>query len=289
MTIGTAIQWRTRALVEEARHLPVRFRAWAASRRRLSEYCLLSEAELRATRKSDLVFAFGSGSSLNAIGPAEWREIERHDTIGFNWFVHEPFVRCDYHIVREITRDDLDERTWRGQLEEFERLVKSNPHYARTIFLVQTGFRATNGNRAIGFGALPSQARLYLWRSLKNRREPSESLAEGLVHAHATLVECVNFAFLMGWTRIVLVGVDLYDRQYFWLPPGQPAFGDAFCEAPHNTASTGMIELLGEWRTRLAARGIEMFVHNPRSLLARTIPVWTESVVGASSPRGDRE
>ena len=41
------------------------------------------------------MFIFGSGASLNAITPTEWTEIERHDTLGFNWFVRQSFVRCD--------------------------------------------------------------------------------------------------------------------------------------------------------------------------------------------------
>lgn len=228
------------------------------------------------------MFVFGSGSSLNTMPGAEWREIERHDTIGFNWFVHQRFVRCDYHVVREICTNDIDTRLCGQQLDAFRRAVQSNPLYAKTIFLVQTGFSATNGNRAIGLGLLPPGARIYLWRSLRGRTEPSASLADGLVHAQGTLVECVNFAFLMGWRRIVIAGVDLYDRRYFWLPPDQPAFDDVPCDAPHNTASSGIVELLGAWRDRFARDGVELYVHNPKSLLARTIPIWrAETLHGA--------
>ena len=71
-------------------------------------YRALTEEELRRTRKSDTVFIFGSGYSLNDIPPEQWREIERHDTLGFNWFVHQRFVRCDYQLIREICTTERD-------------------------------------------------------------------------------------------------------------------------------------------------------------------------------------
>ncbi len=34
-----------------------------------------------------------------------------------------------------------------------------------------------------------------------------------------TLVDAVNVAYCLGWKEIVLVGIDLYDSRYYWLPP----------------------------------------------------------------------
>ena len=100
--VAAAARWRRRAAVAAARQFPTRVGAWVACQTRLSRYRRLSEPALRATRTSDVVFVFGSGASLNALTAADWRAIGAHDTIGFNWFVHERFVRCDYHLVREI-------------------------------------------------------------------------------------------------------------------------------------------------------------------------------------------
>ena len=121
---------------------------------------------------------------------------------------------------------------------------------------------------------MPPAQPIFLWRTLTDRAEPSTSLKDGLVHVSATLEECVNFAFLMGWKAIVLAGVDLYDRRYFWLPPDQPGYGDTTTDIPHRTASTGIVDSLGAWRDRFAAEGVQLFVHNPRSLLTSRLPVW---------------
>jgi hypothetical protein len=244
----------------------------------VSQYHLISEAELKRTRRSDTAFIFGSGSSLNTIEPDEWRAIERHDTIGFNWFVHQRFVRCDYQLIREISRTDIDASMWRADLNEYFGLVKSNPLFRSTIFLVQTGFRATSGNRIIGLELVPKDRPVFLWRSILNRHTPTASLQEGLAHGAGTLTECVNFAFLMGWTTIVLVGVDLYDRSCFWLPSGATRFGDETTEVPHNTVFGGIVDMLAAWRERFESTGVRLFVHNPRSLLARVLPVWSARV-----------
>jgi hypothetical protein len=239
----------------------------------------MSEQELRATRKSDTIFVFGSGASLNAITPDEWSRIARHDTMGFNWFVHQRFVRCDYHLVREIGGSDMDEAHWKPYLYEYFERLGSNPMFAHSVLLVQTGLRATASNRAIWLELISREQRIFRWRSIRNAARPSSSLRSGLAHSAGTLCECVNFAVLMGWTRIVLVGVDLYDRRYFWLPPDVPRPEETDLDATHATALGGIVTTLDSWSEQLAPRGIRLYVHNPRSLLSQVLPVW-QSVNG---------
>jgi hypothetical protein len=272
---------RLKRIRPELEQFRVRLGAWIGFRRHRHRYRILDEQELLGTRKSDTVFIFGSGASLNEIDAREWAAMSRHDTIGFNWFVRQNFIRCDYHVIREIGSTDVDPMVWRPLITEYFQLLAGNPRFVDTVLLVQTGFRATNGNRAIGLGLIPPSRRIVLWRSLRDRAEPSPSLHEGLAHGHGTLQECVNFAYLMGWRKIVLAGIDLYDRGYFWLPPGQPGRGDASTAEPHRTASTGVVDALGQWRQRFLADGVELFVQNPRSLLARTLPVWPGAEVAA--------
>jgi len=268
--------WQTQKAYSAVRQFPVRFTAWSAFHRQVRSYQLLTEDELRTTRKSDTVFIFGSGASLNDISPEEWRVIEAHDTMGFNWFVHQTFVRCDYHLMREVGPSDLYEAGWRPQLMEFFRIARTNPRFADTIFLLQTGFRATNGNRAIGLGLAPRDRRIFLWRSIVGASKPSLSLRAGLAHGQGTLNECVNFAFLLGWRRIVLAGVDLYDRRYFWLDRDEPRPDDPVRDVnvPHKTSSD-IVAGLGKWRAILEERGVSLFVYNPRSLLRESLPLWS--------------
>jgi hypothetical protein len=247
---------------------------WLQARRHAGAYRVLTEEELRETRKSDTLFVFGSGRSLQELTPAEIRTFEDHDTLGFNWFVQQDFVRCDYHLIREITSDDLDPALWQDQVRRYFTAIRENPGFVSTVYLVQSGFRAINGNRALGMRLLPEHSRVFRWRSLTRRETLSRSLAEGLAHNHATLEECVNFGYLLGWRRIVLVGVDLYDRRYFWPGEHHPLETAATVAEPHAQSDNGHVQQLAAWGATLAGEGIALEVYNPRSLLAGPLPVY---------------
>jgi hypothetical protein len=260
-----------------ARVLPARVGAWLRFRARRHEYRFLSEAELRATRRSDTLFVFGSGWSINELSAAECGHFEEHDTLGFNFFAHARIVRVDYHLVREIAESDVRRRIWEPRIREYCDLIRDNPFYRDTILLVQCGLRAVNANRAIGHGWLPPEKPIFSWRTAYTRERLGRSFADGLSHATATIAECVNFAYVVGWRRIVLVGVDLYDSRYFWLDRDETRYphlsGVESYREPHLTHG-GVIRTLGAWHADLQREGIALEVYNPRSLLATVLPVY---------------
>ena len=46
--------------------------------------------DLKKYKTSNRIYILGSGRSVLDISKKEWKEIEKHDTIGFNhWYVHE--------------------------------------------------------------------------------------------------------------------------------------------------------------------------------------------------------
>jgi hypothetical protein len=241
-------------------------------------YTLLSEAALRATRRGDTIFIFGSGYSINEITEPEWHHFEQHDTLSFNWFPYQNHVRADYHLIREICIGTDNPSIWKTKLGEYSRLLAENPRYDNTIFLVHAGIRATMANRIIGLKQLQPGARVFRFRNPASRgiQQPSPSLSKGLSH-DGTLSDCVNFAYLMGWKRIVLVGVDLYDRRYFWLRYEETRDRDlqraASHQDRHNVADT-LITMMGMWRRTFAEHGVELHVYNPRSLLTQVLPVY---------------
>jgi hypothetical protein len=249
-------------------------RAWVGEPAGRREYRVLSEEELRATRRSDTAFVFGSGGSLRDIGDDEWRRIAECDVVGFSHFHRQQWVDVGYHLVAEIRSAD-----------ETGALIAANPRYRDTIFLVMRGWVAEASNELVARRLLPRGARIFRWRRVARGLTvpPSDSLSRGLVHGSNTSLDVVNFALLMGWRRVVVAGVDLYDKEYFFLPPGvarpdeRPQFGvdSRFHQADH------VIEMFGLWRRWANERGIELSVYNPRSLLAEVLPVFSWSTDGA--------
>jgi hypothetical protein len=254
---------------------------WLSERRHRRRYVILDEDDLRRLRRSDVAFVFGSGASLTDLGDEEWRHFAAHDTIGFNYFVRQRRVRVDFHLVAEMaTGDDMDRRQWEPAVREYGRLLVENPSYRTTVIGLQSGWAAWNANRLAALDVLPPGTRMFRYRRLARGadRAPTRSLAEGLVHGAGTLVECVNFAYVLGFRKIVLVGVDLYDSRYFWLPPeeGRPDLvdGHGLAQTCPHPLSESMVRYLGRWGASLDREGVVLSVYNPRSLLASVLPVY---------------
>lgn len=255
--------------------------SWIAARRNEHRYVVLSEADLRLSRRSETAFVFGSGFSLNEISPSEWAQIGRHATIGFNYFSRQRFVRTDYHIVGEISwRSDYRAADWKPAIREYAALISDNPFYGSTILGVQRGVRALSSNRLVAMDLLKRGSRVFRYRRIARGvyRPPSRSLSEGLVLGAGSIVPCVNLAYILGFRQIVLVGVDLYDARYFWLPAD--AVREDMAEwhgtrlgQPHHAAER-TIDYLGRWAAHLEKEGVRLSVQNPRSLLARVVPVY---------------
>jgi hypothetical protein len=252
-----------------------------------SAYQTLDERQLASARRSDTVFVFGSGYSLNDITAEEWRHIAEHDTFGFTAFIYQRWVRTDYHLIRGAVENVLMSRPY---ARDFCRTLNANPLFAETRFIVQGEYRATFGNQILGRRWLRPGARVYRYRTAPEGPLPTRSLREGVRHTGGTLGDVVNVATCLGWTHIVLAGVDLYDSRYFWLRPDEtlefdPASGllkpgtmNARGHRPdeiHNTARNGVVQMMERWRVHLEReRGIRMSVFNPRSLLADVMPVY---------------
>lgn len=242
--------------------------AWARDRAGRRAYTLLDEPALRATRRSDTAFVFGSGRSLLAISPAEWQRIAAHDTVSFREFPRQSWVHADYHLTGEV--DDLD---------DYARRLRENPLYAETVFVVQEGWYAVSGNRLVGGRLLPAGARVFRFHRTGRGvyQPPSRSFADGLVHGFNSSISTTNFAVALGWRRIVICGVDLYDKGYFWLDEGETrSYEKPGIEARSRfTSADQIVDTLGRWRELLAPEGVELLVHNPRSLLAAVMPVFS--------------
>jgi hypothetical protein len=256
--------------------------SWLAARGREHRYSVLTEADLRDARRSETAFVFGSGYSLNEITPGEWAEIGRHATIGFNYFCRQRFVRTDYHLVGEVSwRSDHRAADWKPAIREYAALITDNPFYESTILGVQTGLRAISSNRLVAMDLLKPGSRIFHYRRIARGvyRPPSRSLSEGLVQGAGSLLPCVNFAYILGFKQIVLAGVDLYDARYFWLPADAvradmaESHGTRPGQAHHAAERT--VDYLGRWAALLEKEGVRLLVQNPRSLLARVLPVYT--------------
>ena len=248
-----------------------------------------AEAAARC-RRSETVFVFGSGYSLNDLAPAEWRHFEAHDVFGFSGFVHQRWIRTDFHLVRGWDEDPTGLARRRASSAAYARMIRENPHFRQTLFILHGDFGSMTTHTIVGDRLLPAGARICWYRTAPRLDDrPSDAWAKGITHGPGTLADVVNAAYLLGWTRIVLVGVDMYDSRYFWGPPdatlGFDEHGEFMAVRPttehavrwnerHHASRNGLIEILGAWTSSFAAAGVSLTVYNPRSLLRDAMPVY---------------
>ena len=278
---GVARAWRMNLEMRRAR---------AACAQIIAEghYDQLGVDDVLARRRSDTAFVFGSGYSLNAITSDQWRHFATGTTIGFNAFVHEPWIDVAFHIVRGWAVDARVEALG-AAVDDFASLANGNQHYRDTVFVYQDDYTALFAHRLLADRGLARGARVFPYRTNRSQDVPTHHFRDGLVHAISTLCDAVNFAVCLGARTIVLVGVDLYDSRYFWVDPAKTvatdvdtgrtvvndtSFRGQHAGDRHSTAETGIVPLMARWRQHLATRGVGVFVYNPASLLASVLPVY---------------
>lgn len=262
---------------------------WARAQLNAARYAFLSAADLPARRKSDTVFIFGSGYSLNDLSPDEWARFADYDVFGFSGFIYQQWIDVDFHLLRGWDEGPAGLDRLPRTTRDYAAQLDGNPRFNGALLLLQSDGSAIFANALVAWGLLNPRRRMARFRTARRLDDlPSERWEDGLTHSIGTLLDCINAAALLGWHRIVLVGVDLYDCRYFWGAPDATLEFDAagrFAESPtdapgrpwddvHLTASGGIVERVGLWAGLLRERGIELLVYNPRSLLTTVLPVY---------------
>ncbi|MDC3328463.1 hypothetical protein OAW16_06345 [Pseudomonadales bacterium] len=237
-------------------------------------------------RSSEKLFIFGSGPSLNNLSVEQLNEINRHDTLSFNYSILFEGVQWKYYLVREFEQGEasflgIKYNNFVNSVvhQEIAHAVNSNP-ISRMIAIVNVDWKC---------GAAQYFARKYLsksrgiltYKNLIDRRKnwpPSETMCD-IPHGRASLIDAINIGYILGYKELILVGVDLNDSIYFNAPDGRDRLmdikrGDAKT-VPHLTRDH-LLTLLPQWHEFLRARGASLSVHNAASAAAEVLPIYEE-------------
>ena len=250
----------------------------------------LSFNDLKSKKSGDRVFILGAGPSLNNISNEEWRLIGLSNTIGFNSVFYLKKIDITFFILKEWgSKDSMIDR-WRVPLSDLIGKIKENKFLRNTVFLLQSGLTSIFSNRLLVNGLWPPELRYSTYWIDRITLTPNRDFRGRLVHRQGTLCSAISFAVQMGYKEIVLAGVDLDGRGYFWSPPGRSVnwsvdTGEIIydcndelggrVEDRHNTANNGIVETISDWAAFLNVEyGVKLFTYNPRSLLCEALPVY---------------
>jgi len=189
---------------------------------------LLKTLDLSSLRTSDTLFILGSAWSINEISDERWRIIERHDSVGINFWPAHPFVPRFYHF--ENMAYDYQPVMYDALRMLLER---RSGDYANTL-KIMTEVEPL-GQRQLVF-ELPEgiMKNLYVGFSMPVVARNEKELRTGIRYMHSvgafsphpqvawlfkyggSVIAMMTLALLMGHKRIVLCGVDLNRQEYFY-------------------------------------------------------------------------
>lgn len=183
---------------------------------------------------SNTLFLLGSGSSVTELSDEKLATIGRNTSIGINaWAVH-PFVPSFYSFETGQDGDGpSDETTFVTSLVQRSHVAASEPGFlflrptppATPKNLVQPADELKSRSSMYGRANLVTQRARNLDRDIRRIVRAShrgKTPSNVLLDNGASIVRLMFLGGLQGFRRIVLVGIDLDSRPYFWDSPDYP-------------------------------------------------------------------
>ncbi|MCK6440233.1 MAG: hypothetical protein L6Q71_08555 [Planctomycetes bacterium] len=241
------------------------------------------------SRRSDTAVIFGSGPSINQITAEQWSAFAKHDTFGLNFWLLHPFVPRFYFL--EGFRDTSERDYFKAEL------LRRADEYRDVTWLLQAAeLEHYLGGAAKVFDLFPwagkpalvwlQYRRALVPKEMDFQRRHFEALPAGIGDEHpkgfGSVTLALSVAYAMGYTTIVLAGIDLDTPGYFW-QQGEGRHSE-FRRAGggvaqlHKTASHDKYHPVQDYilafnRLVLEPEGRKLMLANPTGLLASELSV----------------
>lgn len=168
-------------------------------------------------KTSNTLFILGSGPSINDISEDQWAHISSCDSIGFNWFLVHSHVPTYYHM--ELSKKDVDlfKECYEEKSLDFKKIpMIFNLHHLPDVFSA-SDFKYIENY----FVSIPRRFRHakkqemeeiikyhYFFSNFKKNNI--------LIHYRGSLIIAITLGVLLGYEKIVLAGIDMFNNDYFF-------------------------------------------------------------------------
>ena len=219
--------------------------------------------------KKETIFIFGSGPSLNELTDLEIIGINKTGSVmGFNDVFKFNKIKFDYYMIREFF--------------ELKYFFKNSPWK----YVFSSIYNKDNNKRALSFiEKVDSSCKLIFhidkfsgsvilaFKKLKynfkdfifyknpidrKRILPFSNELDNISHANCSLADTIQIASILGYKKIVLVGVDLGTLGHF--------YGQELIKSEHKTLPW-ILNALQQWAKDIKKKNIEIEIYNSKSLL----------------------
>lgn len=186
----------------------------------------LNLSQVMAKKKSETLYILGTGSSVNHYSPEQWQEIASADTMGLNDWIFHDFIPD--MLMAEILHDmDYFPQCYYHDLEvvfdaykKYQTLLiyKDGVHGKKNLSKLPESVRQDfvplyNPTLPILKISQIAPAIKKMSKILKNHNHLRKLM---IFRKRATLFSAIELAWLMGYKKIVLCGIDLNHGNYFF-------------------------------------------------------------------------
>lgn len=265
-------------------------------------YKFLDEIDITQYKKSDKLFIIGSGYSLNNITQEEWDEINKHDTLGFNFsFINNDHVPTFYACEAMINKNPNE--FGRSKVSDiFYNLYKYKKEQYKNVIKISTDLQEDRIEHFENYACDLFDDNFYLLNTV-NGLAPTEKHFQKLLNYliskkvfiskknldtifkfRATLAMAISFGINLRYKEIVLCGIDLNDPRYFYMDkdkyPNLEYFRSSKDTPKHTTIMKSTLFLTIDKVITLMDKSlskqnkISLFIQNPDSALNNILPVY---------------
>jgi len=201
-------------------------------------------------KTSNRIYVLGSGRSVSDITPKEWKEINQHDSIGFNhWYVHEhkptyydlSYLANDYFEDKETdmfylaskncpnSKFILNHSLDKNHLDLFQNKIVAKTHLNHFDFL-DSDLELIKTKKDNEIGQIAKYWTLDFFNHFNHPYGELLPSNEFIYKSRGQLFATIQIAVALGYKDIRLVGVDLNS---------EGKFQDFYKNAPYSSKSIG--------------------------------------------------
>lgn len=233
-------------------------------------------------KDSDTVVIYGTGRSILNITEEQWKELKNYNSISIGSFAqYNKFINIDINHFREIGSYNFiykDSRiaNWEEMIN-YAKNINHTAYFSNCIHLFQSGIPANASNRFIYSELLEYGTKYSNYKSTRKHKNKLIEKETVLSHLNGSLGEAINLAYQLKWKNIILAGIDLKDRRYFYLNESETSIWDICrnkkASNKHNMAES-TLKNIQNIQDQLKRNGINLYIVNKNSLLADILPTY---------------
>lgn len=167
-------------------------------------------------KKSDTLFILGSGPSVRKI--KDWNTIKKYDCVGFNFWCFHNFVPNYYFVEAPASQKALNvlKKILTIRSKDYKKTVFFNRKRWKSNILDQFFEKYKHTYYHIFSIRLNIQSKIIFKKFLDSKLFQYIKKFFFFKQGVSTIEEVVFFAYVMGYKKIVLCGVDLNSNDYFF-------------------------------------------------------------------------